>query len=189
MRLPALLRPKREDGAIRLRFLTPDDAAAYRKLVLRLDQETPYRAYGPGERPEFLRAFNGELRSVALNPNSCIIGAEEGDDLVGYLSAFGHTAPRLAHAVSVAVAILQSHTGQGLGGRLFAVLEGWARARGIRRVGLTVATDNEPALKLYTRLGFAVEGRRRCSLKIGEEYADEFYMSKLLDPPGSVSGS
>lgn len=165
-----------------VRRLGREDAEAYRKLCLQLDRETPYRLYGPGERLDVLRVYAEEIEAIVRNPRSCLIAAEEDGELVGYLAAYGRSAPRVAHVVTVAVAILQSHTGRGIGRHLFEALEAWARGIGVRRIDLTVMTDNEPALKLYTRLGFCVEGRKRESMKFGAHYVDEFYMSKLLAP-------
>lgn len=165
-----------------VRRLGLDDAEAYRRLCLQLDRETPYRLYGPGERMDILRVYAEEIEAIVRNPRSCLIAAEENGLLVGYLVAYGRTAPRVSHVVTVAVGILQSHTGRGIGGRLFACLEVWARENGVHRIDLTVMTDNEPALKLYTRLGFNMEGRKRDSMKFGDRYIDEFYMSKLLEP-------
>ncbi len=164
-----------------VRQLGRGDAEAYRRLCLQLDRETPYRLYGPGERLDVLRAYAEEIDAIVRNPRSCLLAAEEKGELVGYLAAYGRTAPRVAHVVTVAVGILQSHTGRGIGGRLFASLEDWARENGVHRIDLTVMTDNEPALKLYTRLGFSLEGRKRDSMRFGDRYIDEFYMSKLLE--------
>ncbi len=165
-----------------VRQLDRGDAEACRKLCLQLDRETPYRLYGPGERLDVLRVYADEIAAIVRNPRSCLIAAVEDGKLVGYLAAYGHAAPRVAHVVTVSVAILKSYTGRGIGRCLFENLEAWAQEIGVRRIELTVMTDNEPALKLYTRLGFCIEGRKRASMRFGDRYVDEFYMSKLLVP-------
>ena len=44
--------------------------------------------------------------------------------------------------------------GQGVGAALVAAVEGWARGKGYVRMGLGVTSTNEPAIRLYTRMGF-----------------------------------
>ncbi len=48
----------------------------------------------------------------------------------------------------------------------------------LRRVELTVFVENERARKLYERLGFVVEGRRKMSVIAQGELKDEFLMAR-----------
>ncbi|NGN66732.1 GNAT family N-acetyltransferase [Streptomyces sp. A7024] len=47
--------------------------------------------------------------------------------------------------------------GQGIGRRLMAAAESWARERGLRRIRLTTGAANAPARGFYAALGFADE--------------------------------
>jgi ribosomal protein S18 acetylase RimI-like enzyme len=47
-----------------------------------------------------------------------------------------------------------AHRRQGIGSALIDYAESWARARGNRQIGLQVFQHNEPALQLYTKLGY-----------------------------------
>ncbi|MCC6949202.1 MAG: ribosomal protein S18-alanine N-acetyltransferase [Bradyrhizobiaceae bacterium] len=58
------------------------------------------------------------------------------------------------------VAVDPSAQGRGLGSRLLARHLGRLAASGARRVFLEVDEGNEPAIRLYTRAGFAQVGRR-----------------------------
>lgn len=160
-------------------MLNTADAEMYRDLCMKLDGETPRRLYEPGERPSAKGIYRQELASLS-GPTSHITGAFCGDELIGYIAAYGHTARRMAHCATVAIGILQEHTAHGIGALLFERLENWAGESGITRLELTVLTDNEPAVKLYTRIGFQTEGLRRRSIRRGGEYADEYFMAKLL---------
>lgn len=47
-----------------------------------------------------------------------------------------------------------SHRRQGIGSALMHHAESWARARGDHQIGLQVFQHNQPALQLYTKLGY-----------------------------------
>lgn len=167
---------------MRIRLITEEDAEAYRELYLRLDEETPYRLYEPGERPRELQGFCEEIGRFTGGGQGAIVVAEEEETgrLVGYLQAIGRPQRRIRHVVSINIAILQSHTGRGIGGQLFAFLEDWARQHGVLRLDLTVMENNPNAHKLYQRLGFAEEGVKRRSMRFGDTFVDEIYMSRWL---------
>lgn len=165
-----------------IRLLRPEEAEAYSELCLQLDRETPFRLYEVGERDGETAAYVADTRRFVQSPHSAIIVAadEETGALAGYLQAIGRPQRRIKHVVSINVAILQAYTGQGLGGRLFAFLEDWARQKGVKRLDLTVMQNNLPAQKLYRRLGFVEEGVKRGSICLNGAYIDEIYMSKWL---------
>ena len=63
---------------------------------------------------------------------------------------------------------------------LFKELEQWASNHNIHRLELTVVARNEAGLALYKKIGFEIEGTKKHSLFIEDEFVDEFYMAKLL---------
>ncbi|NYC93541.1 GNAT family N-acetyltransferase [Clostridium acetobutylicum] len=56
----------------------------------------------------------------------------------------------------------------------------WAERQKIKRLELTVVCDNEEAKRLYEKNGFSIEGIKKNSMFIDDEYVDEFCMAKLL---------
>jgi ribosomal protein S18 acetylase RimI-like enzyme len=50
--------------------------------------------------------------------------------------------------------------GRGAAKRLMDVAEEWARVQDLDRIGLSVAVDNEPAVRLYEEMGYSVENQR-----------------------------
>lgn len=50
--------------------------------------------------------------------------------------------------------------GRGAAKRLMDVAEDWARGQDLERIGLSVAVDNEPAVRLYDELGYSAENQR-----------------------------
>lgn len=83
--------------------------------------------------------------------------ARDGQEVLGYAGVFV-VGPE-ADVQTVAVA--PSAQGRGIGSLLVSALADRARQRRARVLHLEVRADNGPALGLYRRLGFVVDGRRR----------------------------
>lgn len=165
---------------ITIRPATIDDGPAYRRLRERIDGESDTWGADPGERYVSDEAAQAFLQSVLAEPNSRLFLAEESGNPVGFLLAVAGKWRRARHAVSIDVGILASNCGRGLGERFFIELEDWAKAQGIRRIELFVRESNQRARRLYEKRGFEIEGVRRGSLRIGNEYFNEVWMAKLL---------
>ena len=164
-----------------IRQIWEADAAAFLDLQKRLDEETRFMLCEPGERRTTVRIQRRRIQETLAEDNSTIFVAEHDGALVGYLGAYGGQFRRIRHRAQIVIGILAAFTGQGLGTRLFAALESWARAQGLHRLELTVMTHNRAALALYRKMGFQVEGRRRHAIRLGDAYVDEYAMARLLD--------
>ena len=69
---------------------------------------------------------------------------------------------RRSHAGCIGIVVHDDYHGRGIGTALMAALvdtaDNWLN---LKRLELTVFVDNEPAIRLYKKFGFAVEGTRR----------------------------
>jgi RimJ/RimL family protein N-acetyltransferase len=166
---------------VTIRHISPTDAAQFLLLTQTLAQETSFMLLEPGERTLTVAEQHERITQLLVHRNHTILVAEEAGRLIGYLSASGGLYRRNRHSVHVAIGILQAYTRQGLGHRLFAALDAWARVQALHRVELTVMTHNTRALRLYTQLGFTIEGTKRHALLVEGAYLDEYYMAKLLE--------
>jgi len=88
--------------------------------------------------------------------------------------------PRVRHTGRFGMAVRDDWQGRGAGTALVEAMldlaENWL---GLTRVELTVYTDNEPAVALYRKFGFEVEGtHRRYALRDGQ-YVDAYSMARL----------
>jgi RimJ/RimL family protein N-acetyltransferase len=106
--------------------------------------------------------------------------AEHENQLVGFLEASGGTFLRNRHCAYIVIGILQAFADQGLGTQFFQELEDWAMQHELHRLELTVMRHNEPAVHLYQKMGFMIEGTRQDSLRVNRRYVDEYYMAKIL---------
>ena len=86
---------------------------------------------------------------------------------------------RVRHSGHLFAYVARQHQGQSIGTRLVQALldlaDQWLL---LRRVELTVLTENEGAKRLYERLGFVVEGCRKMSVISQGELKDEWLMAR-----------
>jgi L-phenylalanine/L-methionine N-acetyltransferase len=119
------------------------------------------------------------MKSIsALSENDHYMVAERAAEVVGIAGLEVGTG-RVRHCGSLFVYVARQHQGQGSGTRLVQTLldlaDNWLL---LRRVELTVLTENEGARRLYERLGFVVEGCRKMSIIAQGELKDERLMAR-----------
>lgn len=121
--------------------------------------------------------------------------ATDGRRVMGYLSISREEHPVTRHVASIGVFVGLAWRGRGIGAALLREAVRWARGVGVEKLALTVYPDNEAAIALYRRFGFAEEGRLTGHSKKAIGYRDEIVMGVwLIQPPtglgaGPVSGS
>lgn len=92
--------------------------------------------------------------------------------------------PRRAHSAGVGLCVHDAYQGHGIGTVLFAALVECADlSLGLRRLELTVFSDNATAIALYRRFGFVEEGRSRGYAMCDGVLADVVHMARLADAP------
>jgi len=105
------------------------------------------------------------------------------DEVVGEISL--HASPtrwRMRHVASISMAVRDDWQGKGVGTVLMqAVLDladNWLK---LTRIELRVYTDNTPAIALYEKFGFEIEGtHRRMAFRNGE-YVDGYSMARVVN--------
>lgn len=170
-----------------IRVAGPPDAAALLELKRRLDQETSFMMFEPDERDSSAMDLAAEVGQAARSQNSVVIVADAGDYLAGYVELTGGLLRRSRTTAYVALGVLARAAGQGLGAALLRQARDWAAAHGLHRLELTVMADNTRAIRLYERMGFAVEGRRAECLIVDGQFVDELHMAAIIAPPPAAS--
>jgi putative acetyltransferase len=109
-----------------------------------------------------------------------LLVAEQAEQLVGLagLHSLG-SSPRVAHVRSLGIWVLPEAQGQGVGRQLMDALIDYAdNWLGVRRLELTVNVDNAPALALYKRCGFELEGTHKGYALRDGQYVDCFSLAR-----------
>jgi L-phenylalanine/L-methionine N-acetyltransferase len=100
--------------------------------------------------------------------------------LVGFGGLYVH-GELLDHCGSLMLGVREEAQGRGVGSTLMAILLATAKlCANLRRVQLTVFTDNTPAIRLYRSFGFQFEGLHRCFSRRGDGYVDAYAMAIIF---------
>jgi ribosomal protein S18 acetylase RimI-like enzyme len=134
-----------------------------------------------GESPEELRKTSVAEYASRLRSGSAenfVLGAFEDETLIAMTGFYRETAMKRRHKGWMwGVFVSPSVRGKGVGRTLLAgVIEMAKTLPGIRCLRLTVSTTQQPAIKLYERLGFRSFGTEPQAMRIGEQSIDELHI-------------
>jgi L-phenylalanine/L-methionine N-acetyltransferase len=138
----------------------------------------------PGYRFGTLRSphhTSDEIRKgiESQSANTTALVALLGDKIIGD-AGLTRLANRRVHVGSIGMGVHDAHVGKGIGrallGEVLALADNWFN---LRRLELTVYTDNEPAIRLYERNGFVTEGHMRQFAFRDGSYVDAYCMARV----------
>jgi putative acetyltransferase len=113
-------------------------------------------------------------------PDTHGLVAEVEGRVVGSLGLHLERPPRRRHCASLGMAVHDDFQGRGVGSALMAAMidlaDNWL---GLRRIELSVYTDNASAIHLYEKFGFVVEGTARQFAYRDGAYVDAYMMARL----------
>jgi putative acetyltransferase len=101
------------------------------------------------------------------------------DRLVGVASMIRYKGRR-DHVGDIGVSVHDDFQGRGIGSALLGALVDTAdKWLNLRRLELAVYVDNEPAIRLYKRFGFVIEGTRRAVAFRDGAFVDDYVMARV----------
>lgn len=125
-------------------------------------------------------AWRKRLSAIPENVYSLV--AVVNNEVVGQIGFTAVQHARRNHVGSFGMAVKDECHGKGIGSELLnAVTELADNWLNLRRIELTVFTDNEPAIALYKKFGFVIEGEAREFAFLGGVYLDAYYMARVVD--------
>jgi len=137
------------------------------------------------EAPSFARTRRFVLDSLKSGAVHFVAVAGH-DEVIGWCDLRPKAQPTLRHSAVLGMGLVAPFRGLGLGSRLLAATLEAAERVGIQRAELVVRSDNAPAIALYRRFGFAVEGTLRDYLRVDGVSHDALQMAHLAPLHGSV---
>ncbi|MGS2722393.1 GNAT family N-acetyltransferase [Porticoccus sp. GXU_MW_L64] len=89
--------------------------------------------------------------------------------------------PRRKHVGNIGIVVSECHRKSGVGSALLqAVIDLSEKWLAIKRIELEVYTDNKPAIALYKKYGFIVEGSAKAYAFRNGRYTDVYRMARVL---------
>jgi putative acetyltransferase len=120
-----------------------------------------------------------EARVSQSSPDKVSLVGILGGTLVA-AAGFARSAGRRGHAASLGMGVHDDYSGRGIGqamlGELIEIADNWMN---IHRLELTVFADNEPAVRLYQKLGFEIEGTHKDYAFRSGSFVDAYAMARL----------
>ena len=169
----------------RLRAHEKEDAAAEFQLLMRPKVRWGTMVFAP-----FTSEAEGKVFMEApVNGCEIVAVSDPGDVLIAHVVFFRNKGAR-SHGGYLGLAVHDEWHRRGVGSALMAALldvtDNWL---GITRVTLNVFTDNAPAIALYQKFGFEIEGTLRNETLRDGKYIDAHSMARLRPPPRFASAS
>jgi RimJ/RimL family protein N-acetyltransferase len=140
-------------------------------------RERRYLAQTKAKPIEELRKFISE-RNAKGDP---VFFALADGVVVGWCDITRGDGPMRDHAGNLGMGVRSGYRGQGIGGRLISAALESGKSSGMKRIELTVYSNNAVAHALYLKMGFVEEGRMRSYAKIEGAFTDAIKMA-WVDP-------
>jgi ribosomal protein S18 acetylase RimI-like enzyme len=122
------------------------------------------------------------MATLKLLPGAIALAAEVAGRPVAYLIMRPRRQTNLRHTADISMGVAHSERGQGLGSLVLQAGLKRASASGqLEILYLMVRSDNEPAIRLYKKMGFEVLAVLSRDTKIEDTYFDGILMRKFVN--------
>lgn len=159
---------------ILIRALEPEDMAAVTEVM-----NQPLAIRGTLQAP-FVSVAERQKRYGTTPPGHVRLAAVIDGKVIGTIGLHPADNVRRAHAAAIGMAVHDAYVGRGAGTALMAAVVDQADLwLNIRRLELTVYSDNARAIALYERFGFEREGLFRAYAWRDGAYVDAITMARL----------
>ena len=146
-----------------------DDAEQIVAFYNEVGGETSYLSFEADEYPMTVSEQKDEIRSLEGNKTNRMLLAMDGDEIAGIATI--HSSHKI-----------KARQKQGIGSELIRILIDWCKGNGVTtRISLDTRADNIPAVALYMKFGFEIEGCRRNSTLLNGMYYDLYVMGMMID--------
>lgn len=172
------------DGRIAVvRTATADDAEQTLDLYRSIAAEGRLALVAPDEISRTVEQQASRLTEYLDAPHSFCVVAEVDGQVVGMAAVDAGDTRIQQHFGDISdVYVERSFRQLGIGSALMSAITGWAESDDqLEKLGLFVFSTSEPAIRLYKKFGFEIEGRARNDMKFGAgDYADTVIMRRAV---------
>ena len=144
---------------------------------LYMDEDAnPFLTYDPMDR----HSFEDKYRELLVSRTLYVV--RSGKEIVGTYRLIPK-ANRQSHILYLGgFTVKKSWKGKGFGSKILSHIKDVSKDLGFRRIELTVDVHNLPAISLYKKIGFQIEGTIRMSYRLSttNQFYDEYLMGLIL---------
>lgn len=121
-------------------------------------------------------------RITPKSPTGHRLAAAVDGKMVGNISIFTSTNPRMAHSAGLGMSVHPDYWGMGVGSMLMeAILDIADNWLNLKRVELDVNIDNPAGVRLYQKFGFVIEGTKRFHNFGDGRWVDSYFMGRIKE--------
>ena len=157
-----------------------EDAEKVIRYIIKVSDETDFMLSGSDERELDVKKEEEFLQSIQKSMTTKMFLCEIDGEIIGICNLKGVDRKRVKHRVNLGISVLKKYWGNGIAKRLINYAVAYAKENSIKKIELTVRTDNERALKLYKSLGFFIEGEIKSFFCIDDVYYDCYIMGLFI---------
>ena len=144
--------------------------------------ETSYLSFEKDEYPMTVSEQEDEIRSLEGNQTNRMLLAMDGEEIAGIATIHSTHKIKARHDGELGIVVAKKYQKQGIGSRLIRILIDWCKGNGVTtRISLDTRADNIPAVALYMKFGFEIEGCRKNSTLLNGVYYDLYIMGMMIN--------
>lgn len=163
-----------------IRSIRKGDGEAFLAMQRQLDQESDFMLLLPEERTTTNEQSEQHIEEVLARNDFLYVALDDSEQISGYIYGERGSLKKISHSAYIVIGLQKKLHRKGIATHFFRKLDQWAKEQHIKRLELTVITENTGAIALYRKAGFEIEGTKKNAIFQNGVYQDEYYMSKIF---------
>ena len=157
-----------------------EDAEKVIRYIIKASDETDFMLSGSDERELDVKNEEEFLQSIQKSITTKMFLYEIDTEIAGICNLKGIDKVRVKHRVNLGISVLKKYLGKGIAKKLILNAIEYCKNNSIKKIELTVRTDNERVLILYRNIGFVVEGELKKFFCIDGVYYNCYMMALFI---------
>ena len=157
-----------------------EDAEKVIRYIIKASDETDFMLSGSDERELDVKKEEEFLQSIQKSITTKMFLYEIDTEIAGICNLKGINKVRIRHRTELGITVLKDYWSRGIASELINYAVDYCRLNSIKKIELTVRTDNERALKLYKKAGFEIEGEIKSFFYINGIYYNCYIMGLFV---------